>query len=152
MYRRVCSTYLQVASLHLKSVTTVEGLGTASDPHPVQERLHKNHGSQCGFCSPGMVMAMSSELRYVDPYPRLNCPVMNVTLQESKGRSSCGHRRGCRVPAGQPLPLHRIPAHPRGFLHLLREETLRQRGGWYGHQRLRRNARSRPRPVEAVLG
>ena len=45
-------------------VTTVEGLGSARDGlHPVQERLHKGHGSQCGFCSPGMVMSMVGVLK-----------------------------------------------------------------------------------------
>ena len=31
--------------------------------HPIQEAIHLNHGTQCGFCTPGMVMSMSSELR-----------------------------------------------------------------------------------------
>ena len=31
--------------------------------HPIQENIHLGHGSQCGFCTPGMVMSMSSELR-----------------------------------------------------------------------------------------
>ncbi len=54
----------RVASLHETAVTTVEGLGNPRDGlHPVQERIYKAHGSQCGFCTPGMVMAMSSRLR-----------------------------------------------------------------------------------------
>ena len=45
-------------------VTTVEGLGSAkAGLHPVQERLHMGHGSQCGFCSPGMVMSMVGVLK-----------------------------------------------------------------------------------------
>jgi xanthine dehydrogenase/oxidase len=60
-----CTT--KICSLHLTSVTTIEGLGSAGDDetqiHPVQERIYKTHGSQCGFCTPGMVMSMSTELR-----------------------------------------------------------------------------------------
>uniref|UniRef100_A0A914D777 Xanthine dehydrogenase n=1 Tax=Acrobeloides nanus TaxID=290746 RepID=A0A914D777_9BILA len=39
--------------------------------HPVQERLSRGHGSQCGYCSPGFVMAMYALLRN-NPYPEEN--------------------------------------------------------------------------------
>uniref|UniRef100_A0A452RIK0 Xanthine dehydrogenase n=1 Tax=Ursus americanus TaxID=9643 RepID=A0A452RIK0_URSAM len=46
------------------AVTTVEGIGsTKSRLHPVQERISKSHGSQCGFCTPGIVMSMYTLLR-----------------------------------------------------------------------------------------
>ena len=46
------------------AVTTVEGIGSvARGLHPVQERLAKAHGSQCGFCTPGIVMSMYTLLR-----------------------------------------------------------------------------------------
>ncbi|XP_040297422.1 aldehyde oxidase-like [Bufo bufo] len=55
---------LPICSLHGAAITTVEGIGsTTSRLHPVQERIAKAHGSQCGFCSPGMVMSMYSLLR-----------------------------------------------------------------------------------------
>jgi aerobic carbon-monoxide dehydrogenase small subunit len=38
-------------------VTTIEGLGSAGDLHPVQEAFWEHHGLQCGFCTPGMIMA-----------------------------------------------------------------------------------------------
>ncbi len=38
-------------------VTTIEGLSAGGDLHPVQEAFHRHHGLQCGFCTPGMVMA-----------------------------------------------------------------------------------------------
>jgi aerobic carbon-monoxide dehydrogenase small subunit len=41
-------------------VTTLEGLG---GDHPVQTAFHQEHGLQCGFCTPGMVMAIVSLLR-----------------------------------------------------------------------------------------
>ena len=39
------------------SVTTIEGLSRGSDLHPVQAAFREAHGLQCGFCTPGMVMA-----------------------------------------------------------------------------------------------
>ena len=38
-------------------VRTVEGLGSADDMHPLQEAFWEKHGLQCGFCTPGMLMA-----------------------------------------------------------------------------------------------
>ena len=39
------------------SVTTVEGLATNGKLHPMQEAFRDNHALQCGFCTPGMIMA-----------------------------------------------------------------------------------------------
>ncbi|MFN8571541.1 MAG: (2Fe-2S)-binding protein [Gemmatimonadaceae bacterium] len=39
------------------SVTTVEGLASATGMHPVQEGFQEAHGLQCGFCTPGMIMS-----------------------------------------------------------------------------------------------
>ena len=39
------------------AVTTAEGLATDAGLHPVQAAFRQNHGLQCGFCTPGMVMA-----------------------------------------------------------------------------------------------
>ncbi|MEY3353462.1 MAG: hypothetical protein RLZZ16_264, partial [Actinomycetota bacterium] len=39
------------------SVTTIEGIGTNGEMHPMQRAFMENHGLQCGFCTPGMVMA-----------------------------------------------------------------------------------------------
>uniref|UniRef100_A0A5F8HK87 xanthine dehydrogenase n=1 Tax=Monodelphis domestica TaxID=13616 RepID=A0A5F8HK87_MONDO len=53
-----------ICSLHHVAVTTVEGIGsTKTRLHPVQERISKSHGSQCGFCTPGIVMSMYTLLR-----------------------------------------------------------------------------------------
>nr|XP_060637934.1 aldehyde oxidase 2-like [Anolis sagrei ordinatus] len=58
------SCLLPLCSLHGSAVTTVEGVGTTTTKlHPIQQRLAKCHGSQCGFCTPGMVMSMYSLLR-----------------------------------------------------------------------------------------
>uniref|UniRef100_A0A803SXR8 FAD-binding PCMH-type domain-containing protein n=1 Tax=Anolis carolinensis TaxID=28377 RepID=A0A803SXR8_ANOCA len=58
------SCLLPLCSLYGLAVTTVEGVGsTTTKLHPIQQRLAKCHGSQCGFCTPGMVMSMYSLLR-----------------------------------------------------------------------------------------
>jgi carbon-monoxide dehydrogenase small subunit len=38
-------------------ITTIEGLAKGSELHPMQASFKENHGLQCGFCTPGMVMA-----------------------------------------------------------------------------------------------
>jgi aerobic carbon-monoxide dehydrogenase small subunit len=43
-------------------VTTVEGLATASELHPIQEGFKQEHGLQCGFCTPGMMLAAKALL------------------------------------------------------------------------------------------
>jgi len=49
-------------------VRTVEGLGTASELDPVQEGFKQEHGLQCGFCTPGMMLASRALLdRNDDP-------------------------------------------------------------------------------------
>jgi carbon-monoxide dehydrogenase small subunit len=49
-------------------VKTVEGLATNGKLHPIQEALHENHGLQCGFCTPGMMMTTSAFLER-NPHP-----------------------------------------------------------------------------------
>jgi aerobic carbon-monoxide dehydrogenase small subunit len=44
-------------------VTTIEGLGSESALHPMQEAFWANHGLQCGYCTPGMIMAATDLLR-----------------------------------------------------------------------------------------
>jgi len=39
------------------AITTIEGLASNGNLHPMQAAFRKNHGLQCGFCTPGMVMA-----------------------------------------------------------------------------------------------
>ena len=43
-------------------ITTLEGLASDGEMHPVQRAFHAEHGLQCGFCTPGMVMAAVSLL------------------------------------------------------------------------------------------
>jgi len=44
-------------------VTTIEGLASGDELHPVQQAFREQHGLQCGFCTPGFVMAAVSLLR-----------------------------------------------------------------------------------------
>lgn len=59
-----------VVGVHGCSVITVEGIGnTKTRLHPVQERIAKSHGSQCGFCTPGIVMSVYAMLRSLGKTP-----------------------------------------------------------------------------------
>ena len=40
-----------------ENVTTIEGIGSEGDLHPMQEAFWEHHGLQCGYCTPGMIMA-----------------------------------------------------------------------------------------------
>jgi len=49
-------------------ITTIEGLARDGELHPMQEAFRENHGLQCGYCTPGMVMAAVSLLKeHPDP-------------------------------------------------------------------------------------
>jgi len=50
------------------AVTTIEGLADGPELHPLQKAFHEQHALQCGFCTPGMVMASASLLKD-DPDP-----------------------------------------------------------------------------------
>jgi carbon-monoxide dehydrogenase small subunit len=45
-----------------KKVTTIEGLAKDGKLHPMQQAFHENHGLQCGFCTPGMIMSAANLL------------------------------------------------------------------------------------------
>ena len=49
-------------------LTTIEGLANESQLHPIQEAFWEEHGLQCGFCTPGMLMA-ANELLSANPNP-----------------------------------------------------------------------------------
>ncbi|ODN01214.1 Xanthine dehydrogenase [Orchesella cincta] len=53
-----------LCSTHGSAIITTEGIGSVkAGLHPVQERIAKSHGTQCGFCTPGFVMSMYALLR-----------------------------------------------------------------------------------------
>ena len=45
------------AQANSADVTTIEGIANGDDLHPMQQAFHENHGLQCGFCTPGMIMS-----------------------------------------------------------------------------------------------
>lgn len=94
-HRAVNACIASLASVDSCAVTTVEGLGTAASPHAVQERMARLHGSQCGFCTPGIVMAMYTFLRN-NPKPTchdieesLDGNLCRCTGNKTKNTTSC---------------------------------------------------------------
>jgi carbon-monoxide dehydrogenase small subunit len=59
----VKSCTLLAAQADGREITTIEGMADGDAMHPLQEAFHRNHGLQCGYCTPGMIMAAASYLR-----------------------------------------------------------------------------------------
>ena len=76
--------------MHGLAVTTVEGIGsTTTRLHPVQKRIAEAHGSQCGFCTPGIVMSMYALLRNL---PKPTMKDMEIAFQGNFSDSQvCSH-------------------------------------------------------------
>src|SRR6185295_11884546 len=60
-YQPFNACILCIGTLEGKEVITVEGLKRQRSLHPVQQAMVECHGSQCGFCTPGFVMALYSQ-------------------------------------------------------------------------------------------
>ncbi|KAM5349677.1 hypothetical protein ACJ41O_006182 [Fusarium nematophilum] len=80
-----------------KSLITIEGLGTVHRPHPLQERIAKMHGTQCGFCTPGIVMSLYALIRNSYRNGKFHLTSSDVELQ--------GHLDGnlCRCTGYKPI-------------------------------------------------
>ena len=63
---KTCTVYTVQADG--KSLTTIEGMESEGKLHPLQEGFHEEHGLQCGFCTPGMIMR-AAELLEKNPNP-----------------------------------------------------------------------------------
>ena len=61
--RSVKSCTMLAAQANGRALTTIEGIGDPQNLHPMQQAFHDNHGLQCGFCTPGMIM---SAIDFVD--------------------------------------------------------------------------------------
>ena len=102
------------------SVTTIEGMATGDALHPLQTAFWEKHGLQCGFCTPGMIMAAADLLaRNSDPD--------EATIRHAL--------------EGQHLPLYRLPQHRRGREGRRRGDARRRRrSGSRRRQRVGRGA------------
>ena len=66
--RAVKSCTMLAAQADGSSVTTIEGMGDTASLHPLQAAFWEKHGLQCGFCTPGMIMAAADLLKHnADP-------------------------------------------------------------------------------------
>lgn len=63
---KACTMFAVQAEGH--TVTTIEGMTSNGELHPLQEGFREEHGLQCGFCTPGMIMAAADLLKH-NPNP-----------------------------------------------------------------------------------
>ncbi|KAI0012440.1 xanthine dehydrogenase [Xylariaceae sp. FL0662B] len=86
-----------LVGIDAKSLITIEGLGSVTSPHPLQERIAKMHGSQCGFCTPGIVMSLYALIRNSYQNGKFHLSSSDVELQ--------GHLDGnlCRCTGYKPI-------------------------------------------------
>jgi carbon-monoxide dehydrogenase small subunit len=59
----VKSCTLLAAQAEGREITTIEAMADGDTMHPIQDAFRRNHGLQCGYCTPGMVMAAASYLK-----------------------------------------------------------------------------------------
>src|SRR4030088_1756464 len=79
--RRSCLT--AVAAVDGAQITTLEGLGEAEELSPVQAAFHEHYAAQCGFCTPGMVVAATALIE------RKGGPVERDEVLEALGGHYC---------------------------------------------------------------
>jgi aerobic-type carbon monoxide dehydrogenase small subunit (CoxS/CutS family) len=72
------SCTLLAAQVDGSEITTIEGLAGDDGLHPMQQAFHECHALQCGYCTPGMVMAAVS---LVDEYPDLDAAGVREGLE-----------------------------------------------------------------------
>ena len=78
--RAVRSCLTRVRDLDGAEILSIEGLGTPEKPHPIQEAYVLTGAVQCGFCTPGMIMATKALLDR-DPHP--GTQLIKETLQRN---------------------------------------------------------------------
>ena len=70
-YESINSCITFIGSLHGKQLLTVESLAKNDTLHPVQQAMVDEHGSQCGFCTPGFIMSMFTLYQQNEPEDQL---------------------------------------------------------------------------------
>jgi xanthine dehydrogenase small subunit len=71
-YRIINSCIKYVYQLDGKHIITVEGLKDNENLNPIQESMIKNHGAQCGFCTPGFIVGITDLYNKVSELPDIN--------------------------------------------------------------------------------
>ncbi|CAE8613875.1 unnamed protein product, partial [Polarella glacialis] len=111
VHRSVNACLAPLCSVDGCAVTTVEGIGSSREPHPVQQRIAELHGSQCGYCTPGIVMSLYTALCR-KPEPTL------ADLEESFDGNLCrctGYRPILDAAKTFACDKHNCPLAPEGF-------------------------------------
>ena len=97
----VRSCVMRVAEIASRSVTTIEGLATGDDLHPVQRAWIEIDVPQCGYCQPGMIMAVADFLeRHPEPSDEdINDEITNICRcgTYSRVRKAIHHAAAMRV-------------------------------------------------------
>ena len=97
------------------TVTTIEGMATAEGLHPMQRAFQEQHGLQCGFCTPGMVMAATS---FLEENPNPSERELRIGLEGNLCRCTGYHNivRAVLAASGQELdgPVAQPVAAPAG--------------------------------------
>lgn len=59
-YRTMTSCLMPLANAHGKHIVTIEGINKSDGLTPIQEAIVEANGTQCGFCTPGFIMSLTS--------------------------------------------------------------------------------------------
>ena len=95
-----------VISVDGKHVITVEGIGNVKKPHPAQERIAVGSGSQCGFCTPGIVMVRYYK-KWIDSGTDDMLELICLAAEQSRAHRA-GSRGGFRR---ESMSMHRLSSN-----------------------------------------
>ena len=104
----VKSCTVLAAQVHGKDLTTVEGLASEGQLHPIQKSFQNNHALQCGFCTPGLVMSAVDLLKKIALLRKMkfanglkatsaDARVTRILLRQFKKQLSNRYRKTCII-------------------------------------------------------